>query len=101
MGLHDVSKNHGQRLNPRPNSNDEQKTRMAHNTYSPTNRTEGSAPAGRVVFKNGLLLTYDVDNNISSVYGYIPDVSDVPVLIIAKEGLDVYTDVLGIDAPTV
>jgi len=101
MGLHDIDKNDAQRRQPLPNSPDNVSNRMAHNTNSNTYRATGSEVTQRMGFKNGLILTWDSDDNISSVYGYVPEVSTVPVLIIAKEGLDVFTDVLGIDAPLV
>lgn len=100
MALHDISK--GQtRKNPLPNTNDSQNNRMAHNTLSTTYRDEDAVSEQRVVFKNSLILTYDNDNKISSVYGYIPEVSDVPVFIIARDGYDVFEDILGVAAPTV
>lgn len=74
---------------------------MAHNTASPTFRTEGGKKTGRMVFKNGLILGYDAENRVSSVFGYIPALADFPVLIIARTGFDVYKDILGLDRPTV
>src|SRR4051812_34820076 len=101
MALHDVDKSGDDRLNPMPNHSDEQAQRMAHNTSGMTNRKDTSPNSQRVAFKQGLILTYDSSNRVSSVYGYIPSVSDVPVLIIAKTGYDVYVDILGLTAPTV
>lgn len=101
MGLHDVSKDDDRRLSPRPNQNDEQTQRMAHNTMSTTYRKDSSSNKQRIAFKNGLILTYDANGLISSVYGYIPAVSTVPVFIIAKAGFDVFVDILGISRPTV
>jgi len=74
---------------------------MAHNTTQNTYRATGSEVTQRMSFKNGLILTYDSQNRISSVYGYIPELSDVPVFIIAKSGYDVFVDILGIDPPQV
>ena len=45
-------------------------------------------------------MTYDKDNKVSSVYGYIPELSEEPVFIIAEAGYDVFVDLLGIEAPT-
>lgn len=101
MALHDTDKKHGQRANPTINSDDGVINRMAHNTLGNTHRTAGSDVVPRMVFKNGLILTYDADDNISSVFGYVPELSSVPVLVIAKEGLDVYVDILGITPPVV
>lgn len=101
MSLHDIDKKHGQRANPSVNSEDGVINRMSHNTLGNTHRTAGSGVVPRMVFKNGLILTYDADDNVSSVFGYVPELSSVPVLVIAKEGLDVFVDILGIDPPTV
>lgn len=102
MSLFDIDKTNGTRLRPKPNSNDEQENRMAHNTLGTTYKTESStANPQRVAFKNGLILTYDSENRVSSAYGYIPALSTVPVFIIANEGYDVFEDVLGLTAPTV
>jgi len=46
-----------------------------------------------------MILTYDASNNVSSVYGYIPNVGTTPVFIVAKAGKDVFTDVLNIAKP--
>lgn len=101
MSLHDISKSDSFRKIPRPNQNDQQVQRMAHNTYGNTNRQEGEVSQPRMVFKNALILTYDADNRVSSAYGYIPELSDTPLLIIANEGQDVFVDILGITPPTV
>jgi len=101
MSLWDVDKGSDNRLTPKPNQNDEQTQRMAHNTMSTTYKIAGTADKQRIAFKNNLMLTYDSNDLISSVYGYIPAVSTVPVFIIAKAGFDVFTDILGIDRPTV
>ena len=100
MSLHDLDKTHEQRLNPSPNSNDEISNRLAHNTMSTAYKTESTTSKQRLVFKNSLILTYDSTGKVSSVYGYIPSVSSIPVFIIANAGYDVFTDILGITAPT-
>lgn len=74
---------------------------MAHNTNSTSYRTDSDANSQRIAFKNNLILTYDGENRVSSVYGYIPDLSDEPVLIIAEAGYDVFVDILGLDTPEV
>ena len=48
-----------------------------------------------------MILTYDSDNKISSVFGYVPGVSDVPILVVAKDGYDLFEDIFGIDPPAV
>lgn len=100
MALHDISKGPRRKL-PLPNQNDQQVQRMAHNTTQTTYKNEGSNTPQRIAHKNALILTYDSDNRISSVYGYIPELSSVPVFIIAKEGYDVFVDILGITPPEV
>lgn len=100
MSLVDSDKQKGDRANPRLNVDDNVANRMAHNTMGTTYRTVGLDVTPRMSFKNGLLLTYDADNKISSVYGYIPELSTTPVLIIAKDGYDVFIDILGLTPPT-
>lgn len=101
MGLHDIDKQSDTRANPKLNADDNVANRMSHNTLGNTYRTAGLEVTQRMRFMNGLLLTYDADNKVSSVYGYIPELSDTPILIIAKVGFDVFADILGITAPTV
>lgn len=101
MALHDVDKATGDRANPKPNADDGVVNRMAHNTMGNTQRTAGLGVTPRMRFMNGLIVTYDADNNISSVFGYVPELSNTPVFIIAKEGYDIFEDILGIDPPTV
>lgn len=85
----------------KPNTNDDVLNRMAHNTTQTTYKNESSANPQRIAHKNALILTYDSANRVSSVYGYIPALSSIPVFIIAKEGYDVFVDILGLTPPTV
>lgn len=101
MGLHDSDKSSDRRLSPRPNANDPLQQRMAHNTMSNTYRSASEPTKQRIAYKNGLILTYDQDNKISSAYGYIPELAEEPVLIIAKAGYDVYVDILDLTPPQV
>ena len=101
MSLIDADKGNSNRGVPSLNTDDNVQNRMAHNTMGNTYRTTGLDVTQRMVFKNGLILTYDSAGRISSVYGYIPELSATPVLIIADEGYDVYVDILGLSVPTV
>lgn len=101
MSLVDVDKTSSNRSTPTLNENDSAIVRRAHNTNGNTYRRAGGEVTQRMVFKNGLILTYDSSNRCSSVYGYIPELSTVPVFIIAGDGYDVFTDILGITAPLV
>jgi hypothetical protein len=101
ISLFDIDKDGDYRGIPKPNGNDAQIQRSSHNTMGTTYRTESDTRNQRIVFKNGVILTYDDENRVSSAYGYIPEASTVPVFIIAKEGYDVYVDILGIDPPVV
>lgn len=100
MSLLDTDKDSTRRISPKLNVRDAVVDRMAHNTMSNTYRNTEDVTQ-RMAFKNALILTYDSENRVSSVYGYIPELSSVPVLIIAKEGYDVFADILEIDAPSV
>lgn len=100
MSLHDIDKDGSDRANPSLNTIDDVSERMSHNTMGNTYRRAGGNVKQRMIFKNGLLITYDKDGRASSVYGYLPSVSNVPVIVIAKTGYDVFTDVLGVTAPT-
>lgn len=101
MSLHDISKSDPMRSLPAPNTNDDVANRMAHNTTQTSYKTESNTNPQRLTHKNALILTYDSANRVSSVYGYIPALSTVPVFIIAKAGYDVFVDILGITPPTV
>lgn len=101
MSLHDIDKSTGGRVAPAPNTNDDLAQRMAHNTNSTSYKTDSDSNPQRIAFKNNLILTYDGENRVSSIYGYLPEVSDEPLLIIAKAGYDVFEDILEIAAPTV
>jgi len=99
MGLHDVDKGSDTRLTPKPNQNDEQTQRMAHNTMSTTYKIAGTADKQRIAFKNNLILYYDDQGRVIRVDGFIPALATYPVTIIAQYGFDVYTDILGLTAP--
>lgn len=101
MSIVDIDKVSSNRSTPDINTDDSAIVRRAHNTNGNTYRRAGGSVTQRMAFKNGLILTYDSDNNCSSVYGYIPELSTVPVFIIAGDGYDVFTDILGISAPEV
>lgn len=101
MSLTDSDKSSSNRSKPSVNHSDGVQVRMAHNTMGNTYRTAGSEVVPRMRFANGLILTYDADDRISSVYGYIPELSDVPVLIVANAGYDVFIDLLGLTQPEV
>lgn len=102
MTLWDVDKAGDNRGSPQPNTGDEipGDSRMAHNTHSTVFTPSQAKPSTRIVYKNNMTLTYDANGLVSSVYGYVASVSSVPVFIIAKQGYDVFVDVLGIPAPT-
>lgn len=100
MAIHDVDKSSSDRGSPQPNSHDLQGvTRMAHNTTSlvPATGTQIS----RIAFKNNIILYYDDQDRVIKVDGFIPGLANYPVTIEAKYGYDVYTDILGLTAPTV
>ena len=101
MAMHDIDKSSGKRLRPTVNVPDAVKERMAHNTYGNTYRDASVEVVQRNRIMNGLILTYDEENRVSSVYGYIPELSATPVQIIANEGYDVFEDLLNIDPPVV
>lgn len=103
MSLVDADKNSLNRGQPTPNTNDNVGFRMAHKTNQSTYRESGSAVTARMVFVQAGIMWIDSDDNVNSVYMYIPEVSTTPVLIIAKEGYDVFTDVLNgeVERPSV
>lgn len=101
MSLHDVDKSNSNRITPLLNSADDVRERKAHNTTSTTYKQEGDTNTQRVAFKNNLIIFYDGEDRVSRVDGYIPELSDEPVIIIAQAGYDVYVDILGLTAPTV
>ena len=73
---------------------------MAKGTISTAYVSTGNYTKGsRLVFKNNMILSYDDQNRVSSVYGYIPALATYPVFIVAQYGYDVFIDILGL--PTV
>lgn len=99
--IHDVDKHNDDRGTPMPNTTDVHATTdllMAKQTISTTYSVNATQTV-RSVFKNNLLVWYDGNNNVSSIYGYLPQVSSIPISIIAVPGKDVFTDVLGISRP--
>lgn len=101
MALHDVDKNHFKRVTPKPNAADDVQQRMAHNTLGTTYKTDGDPNTQRIAFKNNIIMYYDDQNRVIRVDGFIPDLAPYPVTIIANYGYDVFTDILGLTAPTV
>jgi len=101
MALYDVDKNTDGRESPSPNTLDQisDDARMAHNTVSTTYVPSQSQPSTRIVMKNNMILTYDDQGLVSSVYGYIASLGSTPVFIIAQQGFDVFVDILGLTAP--
>src|SRR5690554_1840622 len=99
MSLIDADKNNVQRKAQSVNAPDTVINRMAHNTMSNTYRSSGSEVVAGMSWKQALQLTNDSENRYSSAFGYIPELSAIPVLIIAREGFDVFSDILEIDPP--
>lgn len=103
MSLTDADKTSPNRGKPTTNSKDGVGFRMAHKTNQTTYRESGSSVTARMVFVQGGIMWVDSDNKVNSVYMYIPELSTIPVQIIAKEGYDVFDDVLNgeVERPTV
>lgn len=100
MSLFNLDKDSDGRSVPRINHNDVVSNPLAHNTMSTTYKSDGDSNKQRVVFKNNITLYYDDQNRVIKVDGFIPDLVDYPVTIQAQYGYDVYTDILGLTAPT-
>lgn len=94
MSLTDSDKDNIQRKAPDINSPDKIGFRMAHNTNQTTYRESGGAVTARMQFVQAGIMWVDSENKVNSVYMYIPELSTIPVQIIANEGSDVFTDVL-------
>jgi hypothetical protein len=101
MSLHDIDKKTNNRGQSALNAEDQLLQRKAHNTMSTSYKQEGSVNPQRIAFKNSLILYYDDQNRVIRVDGFIPEVANYPVTIIAKYGYDVFVDILGITAPVV
>ena len=100
MSLHDVDTTTGSRTNPTVSTDDKVVSPMAHQTISTSYTPPGEdARKQRMILKNNAIVSYDSENRISSIYAVITGVSYTPVLIIAAEGKDVFTDILGIPRP--
>lgn len=101
MSLTDSDKTGNGRLSPQLNQNDQVVQRMAHNTYSGTYRKDTSDNAQRIAYKNSIVLYYDDQDRVIRVDGFIPELANYPVTLIAKYGYDIFVDILGIDPPVV
>lgn len=100
MTLHLVDKSSPNRRNPNINQTDLNSQPLAHNTTQLTYKSDGNNNPQRVIFKNGITLSYDDQNRIIKVDGFIPALAPFPVTIEAVYGYDVYTDILGLTPPT-
>jgi len=89
--MHDIDKNSDGRLQPTPNADDKVLNRMAHKTIGTTYKSASQPTNQRIIFDQSEIVTYDKDNNVSSFYGYDPDVAANPILKIAKDGYDAKT----------
>lgn len=101
MALHDTDKQNDGRSQPKLNERDVMLDWPAHNSSSPTYRKDSNNNYQRIAFKNAIILFYDDQNRIIRVDGFIPQLANYPVTIIANYGYDVYTDILGLTPPGV
>lgn len=101
MALFDVDKSSDSRISPSPNSHDvlAQESVMAKQTASTSYKVNAVSTTTRLVQKNNMFIWYDDQNRVSSLYGFVPQISSIPILVIAKAGFDVYIDVLQIPKP--
>ncbi len=99
MTLWNVDKDGEQRKNPQPNVSNVLGERTAANTLGTTYRTDNNNVVQRVIFKNSLIISYDDMDRIIKIDGFEPRIANYPVVIQAKFGFDVYTDILGIPPP--
>lgn len=100
MTLHLVDKSDPSRLNPGLNQTDLNTAPLAHNTTQVTYRSDGNNNFQRVIFKNGLFISYDDQNRIIKIDGFEPRLVNYPIVIEMQYGYDVYADLLLIPPPT-
>lgn len=100
MSLFQIDKSNDNRKTPQLNENDVNVNRLAHNTMAQTYRTDSNNNYQRVVFKNGITLSYDDQNRVIKIDGFEPRLVNYPIVIEVEYGYDVYADVLFIDPPT-
>lgn len=99
--LHDIDATTSGRTNPTVSSDDKVVSPMAHQTNSSSYTAPGQSPSKqRMVFKNNMLVCYDSNNKISSVYGWVTAAGTIPVLISVIPNGDVFTDILGVPRPS-
>lgn len=94
MSLIDADKTSDNRGKPTPNSDDGVSFRMAHKTNQTTYRESGTSVTARQVFVQAGTMWIGDDGKVNSVYMYIPELTTIPVQIIAEPGFDVFDDVL-------
>jgi hypothetical protein len=101
--LHLVDKENMDRSAPQVNAADKliEGSQGALGTLSSSFQTAiTTAPKSRMIFRNNLLLWYDDQGRVSSVYGVIPSIALYPITITALYGYDVFVDILGLTDPT-
>lgn len=65
-----------------------------------TNKTETRTVATRLVIKSTHILFVADDGTITATFSIVPEINPfVPIIVVAQQGYDAYTDVLGIARP--
>ncbi len=66
-----------------------------------TNIGEARSVATRIIQKDAKLLWVRDDGSVAATFSVVPEINPyTPILVIAKDGKDAYTDVLGIARPS-
>lgn len=104
MAIHNTDPHSINRTNPNPFTHDNMdiEQRSAHNTLSTSYLGNNTNPQtnNRIRMLNNMIVTYDGQNRVTSVYGYVSSVSTVtPIFVLAKSGFDVFNDILGVPRP--
>lgn len=93
MAVHDVDTTSDNRTSASPLHHDVSSARKADGTQGVTQKVnDDTGPYVRT--KDGQIVVYDTNNRAVIVMGIVPQYSDEPLFIVAKDGYDVFTDIL-------
>lgn len=93
MSIVDIGTN-DQRTDAMPNSHDTVDNRMADGTTSFTQKVDNQTDA-RIVSKDAKIVLHDNNDIPRIIIGIIPELDNVPVMAVSKDGIDVL-DALGL-----
>jgi len=93
MALHDVDTKSDTRSNASVDKHDSLSERKADGTQGISQKID-TTEGPYVKTLNGQIVVYNSNDQAVIVMGIVPEYSDEPLFIVAKDGYDVFTDIL-------